>query len=276
MKASFYDSLLKYNLIALILLSVAGCVSGYKEFYKPTEGLTPERLNAIRASVPPLEPIVERAKPGNSDLILDSYAKRGYEMIGNSFFNSGHDESESSAIMQAKVVGADLVLILNPSYTGTVTSSMPITKPTTTTSYTTSRATAYGSGGTATAYGSGTTTTYGTTTDYIPIVVHRSDYGAVYFIKRKFIFGASLRDLNDIERQKLESNKGTVIRLITDDTPAYSSDFLAGDIIKSIDKITIKNSENFTQLLNQKRGSKVVLEIIRNEKIIEKEIQLNN
>ena len=101
--------------------------SGYKEFYKQAQGATPEAVAAIRVAPPPATPIVERAQRGDSKMILDAYAKRGYIMIGSSMFKTGHPESEDSAVRQAQDVGADLVLILNPRYAGTVTYDIPIT-----------------------------------------------------------------------------------------------------------------------------------------------------
>src|SRR5690242_11140832 len=56
-------------------------------------------------------------------------------------------------------VGADLVVILNPRCTGSTTSSVPITTPSTSTSYSTGTATAFKPGGPATVFGSGMTTT---------------------------------------------------------------------------------------------------------------------
>src|SRR4029434_5640035 len=86
--------------------------SGYKEFYKQAQGATP--VAVMRVAPPPAIPIVERAQPGDRMTILDAYAKRGYIMFGNSMFKTGHPESEDSAVRQARDVGADLVLILNP------------------------------------------------------------------------------------------------------------------------------------------------------------------
>jgi hypothetical protein len=54
---------------------LAGCVSGYKEFYKQAQGATPEAVAARRAAAPPAMPIVERAEPGDSRAILHAYAK---------------------------------------------------------------------------------------------------------------------------------------------------------------------------------------------------------
>ena len=184
-------------------------------------------------------------------------------MIGSSFFSSGRSEAEDSAIQKAQEVGADLLLILNPKYTGSVTSSIPITTPTSTTSYSSGTATAYGPGGTVNAYGTGTTTTYGSTTNYIPVTVHRSDYGAVFFVKQRFGLGAFLRDLNHSKRQEIQTNKGAVIELIVDGTPAFSSDLLVGDIIAALDGTPVINAATLTDQLRERRGTTAVISILR-------------
>lgn len=258
-----------------ILLLLSGCASGYKSFYTPAPGITPESIAINRANPAPAIPVLERSAPGNSEAILTAYAKRGYVMIGHAMFNSGMTESESAALKQGKTVGADLVLVFNPQYTGSVTSNIPVTTPTTTTSYTTGSATAYGSGGSVTAYGNATTTTYGTRTTYIPMTVNRSDYGAVFFVKQRFNFGAFARDLNDSERQKLQTNKGAVIVAIVDDTPAFMADVLPGDIISTIDGEPVYGQSSYTRMLDGRRGKKIRIEIIRNGERIEKIVQLN-
>jgi len=256
-------------------MTLFGCASGYKEFYTPAQGTTPESIASMRAGRPSAVPIVDRAQPSKSQDILDAYAKRGYIMIGNSNFNSGRPESEDSAVRQAQEVGADLVLILNPKYTGTITSSIPITTPTSTTSYSTGTATAYGSRGPVTAYGSGTTTTYGTTTNYIPMTVHRSDYGAWYFVKLGIILGTGTRDLNDSERQELQTNKGAVVHTVMDGSPAFNADVLVGDVVASFDGVSVTNAKTLSDLLVERRGKQVTLSLLRRGQRIEKSIQLN-
>ena len=269
-------NILPASLAAVVIATLlSGCVSGYTTFYKPSAGATPEVIAAKRAAPPPAIPIVERAQPSDAQTILDAYAKRGYAMIGNAMFNTGRPETEDSAIRQAQTVGADLVLILNPKYTGTITSNIPITTPTTTTSYSTGTATAYGAGGLVTAYGSGTTTTYGTTTNYIPIAINRSDYGAVFFVKQKLGLGLFTRDLNDSERQQLQTNKGAVVRVVVDETPAFNADLLVGDIIVAVDRISISGTKMFNDILRDRVGKPVSLSLIRRGQRIEKTVQLN-
>lgn len=267
------------SVVACLALLVApllhGCASGYKEFYRPAQGATPELIAARRVSPPPATPIVERSPPDDPQRVLDAYSKRGYAMIGNSSFNSGRAEPEDAAVRQAQQVGADLVLILNPKYTGSVTSNLPFTTPTTSTSHSTGMATAYGPGGSVTAYGSGTTTTYGSTTTYVPVTVNRSDYGAVFFVKHRLGFGIFSRDLSDAERQEYQSNKGAVVRLVIDNTPAFNADILVGDVVTSIDGVAVATSIAFGELLRERSGKLIALSIMRKGNRIEKSIQLN-
>jgi len=267
-------------LLALVSsqLILFGCANGYKEFYKQASQATLESVASRRVTPPPPSPIVERSGPSPSDSqqVLDVYAKRGYIMIGNSFFNSGRNESEDSAIRQGQEVGADLVLILNPIYKGSVTSSVPISTPTSTTSRSTGTATAYGPSGTATAYGSGTTTTYGSTTTYIPVTVHRSDFGAIYFVKQHFGLGLFTRDLSDSERQELQSNKGVVVRLVVDESPAFDADILVGDIVLAIDGVSVSGMKSFSDLLRQRDGRSVSIALLRRGLRIEKTVQLKS
>ena len=83
--------------------------------------------------------------------------RHGYALIGYSSFSSGHRESESNAVNQGERVEADIVVVIDPRYTDSVTTSVPLTPPTSQTSYTTGTANAYGPAGTATAYVNATT-----------------------------------------------------------------------------------------------------------------------
>jgi len=258
----------------LISAAIAGCASGYQQFYQPAPGASPAAIAARRLGPAPVSPIVERAQPAASAALLDAYAKRGYIMIGQSMFNSGQRESDDSAVRQAQRVGADIVVILDPQYTGSVTSSIPITTPTTSTAYSTGAATAYSPGGPVTAYGTGTTTTYGTTTNYVPITIHRSDYGALYFVKQRFTLGVFLRELSDLERQELQTNRGAVIRLVVDGTPAFNADLLVGDVITAIDGIAISNADTLGALLRERQGQSISVSVVRRGQRIEKTVRL--
>jgi hypothetical protein len=259
-----------------IVMSVAGCANGYRDFYKPAAGADPSQIAAMRLTPPPENPLVERIGHFDQTLFADAYMKRGYAIIGSSFFNSGRNEQDASAMQIGKEIKADLVVIVNPKYTGSVTTSMPIVTPTSSTTYSSGTATAYGSGGYATAYGTGTSTTYGSVTNYVPVTVNRMDYGAVYFVKPKIALGVLTRDLTDDERQTYQTNKGAVVRLVTDGTPAFYADVLVGDRILEIDGNQVANAQMYSQLIKERRGKSINLKIQRKDQIIEKQIQLLN
>jgi S1-C subfamily serine protease len=125
-----------------------------------------------------------------------------------------------------------------------------------------------------TAYGSGTTTTYGTSTTYVPVTVHRSDYGALYFVKIRFGLGIVFRDLNNDERQELQTNKGVVVRVVVDGTPAFDADILVGDVITAVDGTGVAGVQTFRELLAERQGKLVSLSIVRRGQRIEKTVPL--
>ena len=269
------DCVKKIFMFSFLILIISGCASGYKQFYKTADGIDQSVISQIRFSKFNGNPIVKKGNFGSIKEIVRSYEKQGYTVIGSSIFNSGREESEDSAIKQAVSVEADLVVILDSVYTGSVTTSMPVTTPTTSTSYSTGSATAYGSNGPVSVYGSSTTTTYGTQTTYMPIAVHRQDYGAIYFIKQKYMLGIYIRDLDDKERQSVQSNKGVVIRTVVDDTPAFNADLLPNDILTAIDGMPIANQSGFDHLLSSRAGREIVISLVRNGEKMDKIVKLN-
>lgn len=260
--------------VALLVLGLTGCatVNGYSEFYTPVAGATPQAIAKTRASPPPTTPLVMHAVTPPDP---KPFIQQGYAVIGYSSFNSGHSEPDSEAISEARKVGADLVVIVDPNYTGSVTSQIPLTLPTTTTSQTNGSATAYGSGGSVTAYGNSTTTTYGSRTTYIPMTVNRYDYGAVYFVKLKFILGVQWQPLNSEERQLVQSNSGLYVNTVVNGTPAFRSDILPGDIIETIDGKKVYDTKTASDLLSQSKGKTVKITIYRKGHLITKSVKLN-
>lgn len=261
-------------LTVLAIATLAGCASGYREFYVPVAGATPEAISAIRTSPAPAMPATERVRPGDMSDVVDAYAKRSFILIGSAMFNSGHTESDEAAIEQGKKIAADLVVLINPRYTGSTTTAVPVTTPTTSTTYSTGTATAYGSAGSATAYGSTTSTTYGASTTYVPITTHRVDYGALYFVKRSYVFGVIHRDLSDAERREQQSNKGVAVRIVVDDSPAFDADILVGDIIAAVDGIEVTNSQSLSGLLRTRQGQKIDVSISRSGTRLTKTVHL--
>jgi hypothetical protein len=257
--------------IAAAVLS--GCVSGYDQFYRSSSPDALEQIQSRRASPPPKVPTLEHAA-GRMGEIAEAYARHGYAVVGYSAFNTGRRQSDNGALAQAEKAGADLVVIIDPRYTGSITASVPITTPTTSTAYTTGSATAYGPAGTATAFGNATTTTYGSQTSYLPMTVHRYDYGALYLVKTRYAFGARFRDLTDDEHRAIQSNKGVCITIVVEGSPAFKNDVLVGDMIMAIDGQPAYGSRATTELLQANRGRTIELTILRGGTTVTKSVTL--
>ena len=165
-------------------------VNDYSTFYKPTPGIDFATIAATRANPPPDAPEVEHVPRSETAAVLAAYIRKGYVLVGQSSFTSGHQESDQDAIDVATNVGADLVVILTPHYVGTAGTDVPVTVPTTTTSYTTGTAVGYGDTAPGVAYANSTTTTYGSRTMYMPMAAPRYVYGAGYFVKRHYLLVA--------------------------------------------------------------------------------------
>jgi len=241
----------------IFTLFLAACASGYKSFYKQAQGATAETVAATRVAPPPATPIVEYAQPGDGVTILNAYAKRGYIMIGNSMFTTGYPESEDSAVRQAQDVGADLVLILNPRYAGSMTSSIQhstLTRPP--------------------SKGPNRTDIGDIIVMDVPVTIPLSDYGAVYFVRQRFELGVFSRDLHDAERQELKTNQGAVVRLVVDGSPAFNADLQIGDVVTAVDGVDVANAQVFKELIRERGGKQVALSIVRRGQRLAKTVQL--
>ncbi len=260
-------------LLVVLATLVGGCASGYSQFFTRILGATPEAVAARRVAPAPAQPAIQRSD-ATMGAIVEAYERQGYSVIGYSSFTSGHAVSEAGALKQGAAIGADLVVVASPKYAGSITTTIPITTPTTQTSYTNGTATAYGTGGTASVYGSSTTTTYGSETNYVPMTIRREAFGAVYFVKQRFAFGAFLRDLTNEERQKYQSNSGVYVMTIVNGTPAFSSNVLVGDVILAVDGQSAGTQQGYVDLLSSHKGQTVQLTIARGAGVIQKSVTL--
>lgn len=262
--------------ILIFLFFTTGCASEYKTNYRYANGVTQKWIDSIRENPIPMTPYVEHISSPNTDAdtFYKPYIKRSYLLIGGSFFNSTQSITDNEAIEQGNDIGADLVVIFNPRYIGSTTNQVPFSVPTTTSSFTNSTATAYGSSGIVNAYGTSRTTTYGSQTTFAPITVNHVDYGALYFIKARHPLGALTRELTDSERKFNETNKGAVVKVIMDNSPAFYNDILVEDVITEINGISILDKKSYTAAVYSNINKLIKIKIIRNGKPIEKEIQL--
>jgi PDZ domain len=239
-----------------MLVLLAACTNPYGKFY------TDLSSGADVKSAPFVETHSgnpEILEGSNSDEEIDQLIANGWLAIGYSSFSAGSVDP-SMALAHAQQIGAHLVVVSN-SYQGTVSGSMPLTLPSTTT--TNHTGTVAGYGGSA-MYG-GTSTTYGTTTSYIPYSVDRYEYLATYWIKRKSGgWGIYCNDLTPEQRASAGTNKGIFVANVANNGSAYEADILPGDIIIAIDDRELRGCGDFESVAASVVGREAVVVLIRN------------
>jgi len=252
---------------ALLVLALTGCANNWAKYYQGTPDA--RALPNYDAS----ESVQGVRVYSTNDIAKDRLEmfRRGYVQIGASAFNAGSDQgSERQLRQQAEKVGAHVVLV-GSTYTNTVSGVMPLTTPTTSTSYTTGHATAYGAGGTVNAYGNSTTTIYGSQTTMIPYSIARSDFGAAFFAKSKTHTGIFAAPLDDATKQRIGSNKGVLVQAVVDGSPAFQADVLPGDVVQSINDESTSSPQQYQTAVNRWAGTKITLKLIRGSQEITKQ-----
>jgi hypothetical protein len=162
----------------LLTLMLAGCANAYKDAYVPAQGATPEAIASYHKGAAPAEPAVARGGPADLDALVQELAKRGYRGIGQASFTSSRQVPEFEAVEQGKRVGADLVLLLSPSFAGFSVSAAlkpALGRPSSPHDFSLDPC------GTTECYGSVTKSTLGEKNVYVPVRVHQANYNAIYF-----------------------------------------------------------------------------------------------
>ncbi|MFA5072743.1 MAG: PDZ domain-containing protein [Nitrospirota bacterium] len=237
-----YKKTVQRSLALALIFFMTGCVSGYQQFYKPFADAT--TLKDVEILKPDQEPQVFGTNNFDKDIMI--LRSKRHIAIGESSFNGGY-EDESKVKDQARRVGATVVLV-NTKYTNTLTTTSPLFLPSSSSTYYSGSVYA---GGVSGGY-SGSSTTYGTTV--VPITTHqrRYDQTAVFFVRstKKLKFGVSVADLTSDQRVSFERNTGAVVNIVIEDTPAFYSNVLPGDILIEINGSKVLNAKNALELMN--------------------------
>jgi hypothetical protein len=261
------NALLSATFISLL----AGCANPFKQFY---QGQTAASLNASGSK--PLVAVTEAAATvvptANITTDLESRLQDGDILLGWSNWNGADVGSESQAQEQAKEVGASVVL-WSYQHASTSTGVIPVTMPTTTTSYDTG--TVYGSYGSAS--WSGTTTTYGTRTTYMPYTVHRYNVSSAFLAKRLNLpyLGVLPRELTPAEQTAAGTTKGVAVALVMRRSPAADAGIVPADVVCSINGEAAGSIPQYTALLEKNAGKTVEVVLRRNGETVNKSIRLN-
>ncbi len=243
------------------LLSAIAAVSGcnpYSQFYYDMTG-GKNVLTETQFISPSGEPKLRQGADPNID--TKYMLENGFTLIGTSCFN-GSNINQNGATEQARKIHADTVIVYFK-YTNTLPDFLPATTPT----Y--SPGTIYGSGG----FTNYSETSY--TATYIPFNAARYDYLATYWVRlRNVRLGIYYASLTDEMRKKIGSNKGVYITLIVNNTPAFNSDLLAGDIIRRINGVEVIDDKQLSSWVEDNHPSEINFEIYRDGVTINKKVQL--
>lgn len=242
--------IMNFTLVIFVSLFIDGCVSsGYKDFYKP---YFQESISEFKKKYPEMEFLKEGEEPevymtNNFDKDMISLNSKRYFPIGESYFN-GEIEDKKAVIEQAKNVGAKIVLY-GIKYTNTQTNSGVLMLPKN--NYTTTNI--YGNVG-GTMY-SGTAYTQSSGMEMVPYsnTQIRYDQRAIFFAKSNDVYNfgtAKSYEISRDERINIGSN-GVKIRVIIENTPAYSSDLMVGDIVTEINSQKVNNIDDYNKLTEE-------------------------
>lgn len=257
--------------VAVALLLSACAENSFAKFYEPATVPPPPALQRLPYSG---EPTLMASFDGLEKDINKLY-EEGYGVVGTSDF-VGPAGKKEDALAQAKAVGAAIVL-LRSKYQSTKSGAMPLTLPTSQTTYSSGTFNSFGGSGQRPVSGmySGSSTTYGTGTTYIPYSVDRYDQTAVFLapIERKGA-GLLLRNLTPAERQDLGTNKGVAVDTVRKGSPAYAIDIVPGDVILSINGQSVLDQPSAGALLLGARGSTVTLAMVRKGEPTTKEMSI--
>jgi hypothetical protein len=268
------------TVLLLPLLTLTGCMTpnSFSQFYNDyTHGGTTNLPTwAGHTSVFSSANLVEDGK----DLI-----RKGYILIGESAFQSTAPTTEQMILIQARKVGADVVLY-KATYLGSQQTEMPMIHYNPGQTYTTSssgvlNANAYGSSGYAygsgTYFGNSTTTTPGTySTEMVPMTLNYYSHDAVFFRKNwPPTLGALALPLTEDLKATLQRNSGVVVGAIVNDSPAFRANILQGDVILTIAGEEVATPEDYKDKLKKLAGQKVDIEIWRNGETKTIPVQLN-
>lgn len=268
------------KILITLFMAISGCVtSGYQQFYH----------SYVDASALPEPEILQKGQDpkvygsNNFDRDVRILRAKKYIVVGYSSFNGDYEDSKQ-AQNQARRVGATIVLV-NSKYTDTQTTTSTLFLPDNKTTYNSGTVNAYstynngyggyGNGNTSALY-NGTSTSYGTQAIPITTSQRRYDQNAVYLVRinPRMKFGVSLHDLTPEMRSQYERNTGTFVDLVFEDSAAFYSNILPGDIIVSVNGTPVKNTQHAQELMAQVPPSSTSAKLVILRNGSEKEIEV--
>jgi hypothetical protein len=261
-------------LSVLALLSI-GCGNPFKQFYRGStiSDIRREGWVVDAPGAAPPTPVQCVAVPMAQYIDAHrNYLADGWLYMGGAAW-SGDPGNAAQATEQAKQIGASLVLF-SYEYRGTATGSIPITSPTTSTTYATG--TAYSTTGSS-AMWSGSATTYGTQTTMMAVPIRTYSTQSSFYCRRiePPVFGIIPRPATTEEQRAYGTVNGIVVDIVIRGSPAANAGFLPGDLLLKVSLMPTDDIDSVARVARNMRGMTVEAQLIRNGTLIKRMVMMN-
>ncbi|MBD3272231.1 MAG: PDZ domain-containing protein [Elusimicrobia bacterium] len=252
---------------------LTGCINPYHRHYQNMLEKWPESVKLLKETPEADEPKLVTSTDLKQDML--KMLENGYLLIGKATFKSPPIDAER-ALAQARTVGADVVFV-NRQYVTTKTESVAMTewlpdKTITTTETSTfkknpdSAPSIYQREVTQTLEGE-------SYTRYVPRSTDYYRHTALFLKKSKPLkFGVLVHSLDDETKKRLETNRGVVVKVVVNDSPAFHADILRDDIITHCAGEPVAGPKDFFEKIKEYSGQTIMVRVIRDWK--PKEISL--
>lgn len=248
----------------LLFVLTSGCVNPYKNNYLSTLQKWP---GAVSDSI--LKPAGPPRLLTSANMKKDAQAmlETGFVLMGRAKFRN-EQLDENLALQQAQAIGAWVVLV-SDKYVGTETQSVPIadwTPDQTTTTTEDVQVQRDPNKPPVDIQRQVTQTTPGQLQiSYVPENVDYYDYSATFWGKTKpSLMGVLVQPLSADLKQTYQTNKGVVVKIVIQKSPAYNANVLEGDVLMSLAGEDIETPDQFFDILSRHAGQSVALNLFRN------------
>ena len=100
--------------------------------------------------------------------------------------------------------------------------------------------------------------------EYVPETVDYYNYSATFWRKSiPLAFGVLVQALDEPTRQRLQTNRGVIVKVVVNRSPAFAADILRGDIITQFNGEPVNDPADFFAKIRAHAGQPVTVRIIR-------------
>lgn len=258
---------------ALALIALSACANPYRANFNTTLDRLPAWMGTRFLPAPGKPRLIK-----SQDIRSDNWRQfeKGYVMVGFAKFD-GPPLNLDQALAQAKAIDAEVVIV-QERFTRSMTETVAVTQwPADET--TEIREQSQSTGRRGPRQESRTTeirVSRSPETVYLPKLVDYYEHAATFWRRiERPVFGALVQDLTDELKQKLQTNRGLVVRAVMVDSPAYQADLLKGDILMKIDGEPVSSARKFYNDVILLAGRDVNLSVLRGGKTMQRRLTLN-